>query len=71
MGRGSCDEFTLFGHLASGYRIVGFFKVLKFDEWLIFSFFTILFSRMSLPKVQEPQWVNRIVGFFQEVKFHK
>ena len=43
------------------YRIVGFFEVLKFREWLIFSFFTILFSQMSLPKAHTLQWV---VGFF-------
>ena len=29
------------------YYIVGFFEVLKFREWLIFSFFTILFSNDS------------------------
>ena len=33
------------------YRTVGFFEVLKFRQWPIFSFFTILFSRMGLQKL--------------------
>ena len=37
-------------HLLKGYRIVSFFKVLKFCEWPILSFFTILFSQMGLPE---------------------
>ena len=37
------------------YCIVGFFEVLKFREWLIFSFFTILFSQMGLPKAHTLQ----------------
>ena len=36
-----------------------YFEVLKFRKWLIFSFFTILFSRMGLPKAQVLQWVVR------------
>ena len=48
------------------YCIVGFFEVLKFREWLIFSFFTILFSRMGLPKAHTLQWV---VGFFEGLNF--
>ena len=47
------------------YYIVGFFEVLKFREWPIFSIFMILFSQMGLPKAQTPQWVKRIVGFFR------
>ena len=50
------------------YHIVGFFEVLKFCEWLIFGFFTILFSRMGLPKAHTLQ---RVVGFFRGVKFHE
>ena len=47
-------------------RMVGFFEVLKFREWLIFGFFTILFSRMGLSKAHTLQWV---VGFFEELNF--
>ena len=43
-----------------------FFEVLKFREWLIFGFFTILFSRMGLPKAHTLQWV---VGFFKVLNF--
>ena len=46
--------------------ILGFFEVLKFREWLIFGFFTILFSRMGLPKAHILQWV---VGFFEGLNF--
>ena len=49
------------------YHTFGFFKVLKFCKWLIFSFFTILFSQKDLPKAQAPQWVNCIVGFFKRL----
>ena len=48
------------------YRIVGFFEVLKFREWLIFGFFTILFSRMGLPKAHTLQWV---VDLFEGLNF--
>ena len=48
------------------YRIVGFFEVLKFRVWLNFGFFTILFSRMGLPKAHTLQWV---VGFFEGLNF--
>ena len=48
-------------------RIVGFFEVLKFREWLIFGFFTILFSRMGLPKAHTLQWV--VVFFLAGLKW--
>ena len=48
------------------YRIVGFFEVLKFHEWLIFNFFTILFSEMGQLKAHTLQWV---VGFFEGLNF--
>ena len=48
------------------YRIIGFFEVLKFREWLIFGFFTILFSRMGLPKAHTLQ---RVVDFFEGLNF--
>ena len=38
----------------------------KFCKWLIFSFFTILFSLMGLPKADTLQWV---FGFFKELNF--
>ena len=57
---------TCFIWIWCNYRIVGFFKVLKFREWLIFGFFTILFSRMGLPKAHTLQWV---VGFFEGLNF--
>ena len=50
----------------TNYRIFGFFEVLKFREWLIFGFFTILFSQMGLPKAHTLQWV---VGFFEGLNF--
>ena len=34
-----------------------------------FQFFTILFSRMGVPKAQALQWVNHIVGFFERLNF--
>ena len=43
-----------------------FFEVLQFHEWLIFSFFMILFSQMGLPKAQALQWV---VHFFEGLNF--
>ena len=48
------------------YCIVGFFEVLKFRKWLIFVFFTILFSQMGLLKAHTLQWV---LGFFKGLNF--
>ena len=45
---------------------IGFFEVLKFREWLIFGFFTILFSWMGFPKAHTLQW---IVDFFEGLNF--
>ena len=48
------------------YHIIGFFEVLKFLEWPIFSFFAILFSRMGLQKLSTAMG---IVCFFEGLNF--
>ena len=63
--KGSYHGDVMSYNIISEYCIVGFFKVLKFHEWLIF---TILFSQMGLPKAQQR---NGWFVFFQGAKFHE
>ena len=63
----SINKNTIQHDTLADYRIVGFFEVLKFHKWPIFSFFAILFSRTGLPKAQlGTQWV---VHFFEGLNF--
>ena len=67
--------------LLTKYCIASFFEVLKFHEWPIFSFFTILSSQMGLSKVhmsrilKEKSVINLLCDywqlFFQGDKFLK
>ena len=66
-----CNLNSIYSHISLHIYCISipyswFFEVLKFGEWVIFSFFTIIFSRMHLPKAQQ---CNEWFVFFKGLNF--